>query len=94
MKKCQLRLTIKGLRGFSEKTDIYFALPDNVNPVSGLNIMVGPNNSGKLTIIEVVHLLSSTTDIILISSRNIKTDGKILIETEGLVGKISSLRYR
>lgn len=86
------RLTIKGLRGFSEKTDIYFSLPDNVNPGSGLTIMVGPNNSGKSTIIEAVHLLSSTTDIIPISSRNVKTDGKVLIEAEDLIGNISSLQ--
>ena len=51
------RLAIKGLRGFTEKNDIYFALPDNVNPGSGLTVMVEPNNSGKSTIIEAVHLL-------------------------------------
>lgn len=36
------RLTIKGLRGFSEKNDIYFAIPDNINPGSGLTVIVGP----------------------------------------------------
>lgn len=69
------RLTIKGLRGFSEKTNINFAIPDNINPGSGLTVMVGPNNSGKSTVIESVHLLSSNSDIIPSSSRNIKANG-------------------
>lgn len=85
------RLTIKGLRGFSEKTNIHFAIPDNKNPGSGLTVMVGPNNSGKSTVIEAVHLLSSNLDIIPVSSRNIKTDGKVLIEAEDIIGNVSTL---
>ena len=86
------RLTIKGLRGFSEKTNILFAIPDNINPGSGLTVMVGPNNSGKSTIIEAVHLLSSNLDIIPVSSRNIKTNGKVLIEAEDIIGNVSALQ--
>ncbi len=86
------RLTIKGLRGFSEKTNIHFAIPDNINPGSGLTVMVGPNNSGKSTVIEAVHLLSSNLDIIPVSSRNIKTNGKVLIEAEDIIGNVSTLQ--
>ena len=32
-----------------------FALPDNKTPGSGLTIIVGPNNSGKTTIIESIQ---------------------------------------
>lgn len=80
------RLTIEGLRGFSEETNINFAMPDNVTPGSGLTVLVGPNNSGKSTIIESIHLLNSNTDIIPLSVRNIKTNGKIKIEAEDLSG--------
>lgn len=86
------RLTINGLRGFSEKTNIHFAIPDKINPGSGLTVMVGPNNSGKSTIIEAMHLLSSNVNIIQISSRNVRTNGKVLIEAEDIIGNISSLQ--
>ena len=74
------RLTINGLRGFSEETDINFAIPDNNNPGSGLTILVGPNNSGKSTIIEAIHMLNSNIDIIPRTSRNVKTQGYVKIE--------------
>ena len=80
------KLTIEGLRGFSEETNIYFAMPDNQTPGSGLTVLVGPNNSGKSTIIEAIHLLTSDTDIIPLTSRNIKTNGKIKIEVENSIG--------
>lgn len=80
------RLTINGLRGFLDETNIHFAVPDGVNLGSGLTILVGPNNSGKSTIIEAVHLLNSSNDIIPISSRNMKNNGKIKIEAEDLNG--------
>lgn len=78
------RLTISGLRGFSNETTINFALPDKVTPGSGLTILVGPNNSGKSTIIEAVHLLVNGTDTIPIGSRNFKTDYKVKIEAEDI----------
>ena len=76
------RLTINGLRGFSDETNIHFAIPDNETPGSGLTILVGPNNSGKSTIIEAIHLLNSNNNIIPISARNIKNKGKVKIEIE------------
>ena len=85
------KLTINGLRGFSDETNIHFAIPDNVTPGSGLTILVGPNNSGKSTIIEAIHLLNSSNDIIPISSRNVKNNGKIKIETEDLNGNVRTI---
>lgn len=72
------RLTIKGLRGFSEEQEISFALPDGKNVGSGLTLLVGPNNGGKSTIIEAIHLLSSSTNIVPETARN-KIDDKIRI---------------
>lgn len=78
------KLTINGLRGFSDETTINFALPDKITPGSGLTVLVGPNNSGKSTIIEAVHLLVNGGDTIPISSRNSKTDYKVKIEAEDI----------
>lgn len=80
------KLTIEGLRGFSEKTEIEFAVPDKVNCGSGLTILVGPNNSGKSTVIEAVHLLNNHNNIIPSAARSIKTNGKIYICVEDPVG--------
>ena len=36
------RLSIEGLRGFSERTSLDFAVPDKKNYGSGLTVLVGP----------------------------------------------------
>ena len=85
-------LKINGFRGFSEETAINFAIPDNKNPGSGLTILIGPNNSGKSTVIEAVHLLNSNNiNIIPKNSRNIKTEGKVSIEVEDIKGNTISI---
>lgn len=70
------RLTINGLRGFSDETNIKFAVPDNITPGSGLTVLVGPNNSDKSTIIEAIHLLNSNNNIIPTSMEIQKIMGK------------------
>lgn len=72
-------LTIKGFRGFTNKRKMEFAIPDGETIGSGLTILVGPNNSGKSSIIEALHILSLDTDTIPRSMRNEKVNG-ILIE--------------
>lgn len=85
------KLTINGLRGFSEKTDINFAIPDKENPGSGLTILVGPNNSGKSTVIEAIHLLNSNTNTIPDALKNVKLNEYLKIEAEDTSGKIVSI---
>lgn len=46
-------LSIEHFRGFYESRTIDFAIPNN-NPSSGLAVIVGPNNSGKTTILEAI----------------------------------------
>lgn len=86
------KLKIKGLRGFAEETNINFAIPDNKNIGSGLTVLVGPNNSGKSTVIEAVHMLNSNSDIVPITSRNVRTEGKVEIEIEDTNGNTLSLQ--
>lgn len=76
------KITIEGLRGYSVKTDIEFAIPDKTNPGSGLTVLVGPNNSGKSTIIEAVHLVNSNTEIIPADMRNQMNNGNVSIIIE------------
>ena len=85
------RLTLKGLRGFINKTDLFFAIPDHVTPGSGLTIMVGPNNSGKSTVIEAMHIANSDSNVVPLELRNIKNDYKINIEIENNNGNIYSI---
>lgn len=85
------KVLIKGLRGFSKETEIEFAIPDKENAGSGLTVLVGPNNSGKSTLIEAIHLLSINKDTIPSTSRNVKTNSSILIKAEDTIGNEVSL---
>ncbi len=51
-------LSIKGFRGYSKQARIDFGMP-NSKPGSGLNIIVGPNNSGKSTIVESINAFNT-----------------------------------
>lgn len=52
------KISISGLRGFSQKSELILSIP-NDKLGSGLTILVGPNNSGKSTIIEAFKALNS-----------------------------------
>lgn len=74
------KLTIKGFRGFSEQKIIDFAMPDGEHDGSGLTILVGPNNSGKSSIIEAIYLLSNNIKNIPKPSRNYLNNYNVYIE--------------
>ena len=77
------QLTIGGFRGFKDATSIQFAIPDKKKEGSGLTILVGPNNSGKSSIIEAVNYLISNSGIIPKQSRNCQRDSvEIKLEFE------------
>jgi len=52
-------IEILGLRGFSEKRRLNLAIP-NGKEGSGLTTIVGPNNSGKTTIVEAFNALTKS----------------------------------
>lgn len=72
------KVSINGLRGFGENEDIFFSLP-NGKKGSGLNIIVGPNNSGKTTIIEAIKFYNVSQEDISFSEgkRNVRNNNKI-----------------
>lgn len=72
------KVSINGLRGFGENETIDFSLP-NGKEGSGLNIIVGPNNSGKTTIIEAIKYYNSQANNISFSEgkRNSRNNNKI-----------------
>src|SRR5215204_2318043 len=51
------QLPIEHFRGFYERRTVTFAVPSG-NPASGLTVLVGPNNSGKTTVVEAIRLVS------------------------------------
>ena len=72
------KISINGLRGFGENEIINFSLP-NDKEGSGLNIIVGPNNTGKTTIIEAIKFFNSDKMHISFSEgkRNARNDNKV-----------------
>lgn len=54
MKELLKELSIENYRGFFSKQTIYFGVPDGENEGSGLTVIVGQNNSGKSTIMDVL----------------------------------------
>jgi len=86
------KLEILGLRGFSTRQTLHFAVP-NGQPGSGLTILVGPNNSGKTTIFEALRALSQyTAPSFTEGRRNKSAGGRIEIEIFDLEGNSLSLR--
>lgn len=65
-----LNLDIQGIRSFKNKTHLDFAIPDKEQEGSGLNMFVGPNNSGKSSIIEALYLINNKSEIIPNPIRN------------------------
>ena len=50
-------ISIEYYRAFYEKCRIKFAVPDNTSG-SGLTVLVGPNNSGKTTVVNALRFVS------------------------------------
>ena len=55
-------LKIKHYKGFYDEETVEFAIPDGENPGSGLTLIVGPNNSGKTTLLEALLLEGRVTE--------------------------------
>lgn len=71
-------ITIEGLRGFEAERVVKFSIPDNVNEGSGYNVIVGPNNSGKTTIIEAIKAFNGyDSPTFSIGKRNKRSSSKI-----------------
>jgi predicted ATPase len=85
-------IEIEGFRGFAEKVHLNLAEP-NGKIGSGMTIIVGPNNSGKSTIIESLHVLSGTQAISFNEfMTNKKTDHKIDITIKYKNGNMKRLK--
>lgn len=75
-------IKIKGFRGFGEEEVISFSLP-NSKLGSGLTVLVGPNNSGKTTILEAIRYYGAENSSPTISfsegKRNRKCDNRVTL---------------
>ncbi len=77
------KVTISGYRGFSSQQSISFAQP-NGKKGSGLTVLVGPNNAGKSSVVEILYFLRTTgRDVVLTEGqKNATTNGQVRIEYE------------
>ncbi len=74
-------LSIEGFRGFNKKQTLHFSIPVNNKPGSGLNILVGSNNSGKTTIIESIQsFIGNNPPSFSEGRRNLLTQQRINLE--------------
>lgn len=64
------KLEIENLKAFGSKQDLDFAIPGEHNPGSGLTLLVGPNNSGKSTILRSIRNLMSRDDTFIASEND------------------------
>lgn len=74
------RLEIEHYRGGVEKQSINFAVPKEDRLGSGLTLIVGPNNTGKTSIIE--SLLLNANSKFKIHERHANFQPKILIKSD------------
>lgn len=88
-------LFIKGLRGFSNEQELRLSLP-NGELGSGLNILVGSNNSGKSTVIEGLRAISQRNQLPSFTQgrRNVVAGDKVLIRVIDELGNASELRSK
>lgn len=75
------KLTIKGVRGFSEEQTLRFAVPTG-KIGSGITILVGPNNGGKSSVIESLQALSQKEASFSEGKRNKRAGDRINIGIE------------
>jgi energy-coupling factor transporter ATP-binding protein EcfA2 len=87
------KLTIDGLRGFAQAETIEPAVPNGLSG-SGITVIVGPNNSGKSTIIEALAARKpGNAPTFNVGIRNRRADSVTLTyEFEGHTAKVASLR--
>jgi AAA15 family ATPase/GTPase len=48
------KINIENYRGIGKQQTLEFAKPDGKTPGGGITVIVGPNNSGKSTVLRVV----------------------------------------
>lgn len=73
-------LKVKGIRAFKFYNEIKFSTPDYIKMGSGLNILVGPNNSGKSSLIETLYIANKKEDLIPENIRNKTVTSGVKIE--------------
>lgn len=85
-------LEISGLRGFADLQTVRFAVP-NGGFGSGLTILIGPNNSGKSTLVEALRALASYGEQSFPEGkRNKQAQDKVLIRITSTTGESYGLK--
>ena len=89
------KLSVRGIRSFRKDTNISFAIPDEIHEGSGINMLVGSNNSGKSSLIETLYLINTRLEMIPQSIRNQQSENGVFIkifQTNGNIKELSSIQ--
>ena len=84
-------LTVTGLRGFAEEQRLRLAQPSG-EPGSGITILVGPNSSGKSTVVDAMHSFSKNDTTFSQGKRNDNSESRVRITVEYEDGATHELR--
>ena len=85
-------LTVRGFRGFSERQCLRLAQPTG-EAGSGLTVLVGPNNGGKSTVVELLQVLFGPQEASFsVGKRNTGAEGRVSIGVELDTGEPHELR--
>jgi len=82
-------LSVRHFRGFYKKQTIDFAIPDK-KPGSGLTVIVGPNNSGKSTVLEAIKRFAENDPQFKKGERHNKSN--VQLEVKNTEGKKKIIR--
>jgi hypothetical protein len=81
------RLVVRGYRGFAQEQSLEFARPSG-QPGSGLTVLVGPNNGGKSSIVELLSFLRDPGGTYLLTEgqRNASAGKRVFCEYRHAAG--------
>jgi predicted ATP-dependent endonuclease of OLD family len=86
-------LKVSGFRGFGSEQTLHLAVP-NGQPGSGLTLVVGPNNSGKSTLVEAIMAVSQyegTAPTFSEGKRNTDAGSRVSISLTDMQGSIRTV---
>lgn len=83
------KFEVENLRAFGSRQILEFALPVQSNLGSGLTLLVGPNNSGKSTILRSIRNLMSRDDTFIASENERREEKAVGLKIAGVKNEVA-----